>query len=67
VLFQYPASEVYVHPERVKEERKRKKDPDHPLGVFDIAIVKLGKKVAFSDKANYLHSFFDRSALTNLT
>ena len=52
-LLQFHAIEVHVHPDRVQEERKRKKDPDYPLGVFDLAIIKLNKKVAFSNKASF--------------
>ena len=49
-LCQFSASEIFVHPERVKGEKRRRENPDEVLGVYDIAIIKLDKKVTFTDK-----------------
>ena len=44
-----------MHPDRVREEKKRRKNPDTPLGVYDIAIIKLNKIVPFSDRVRLSH------------
>jgi hypothetical protein len=34
----------------MKQEKARRNDPEAVLGVFDITIIKLNKKVTFSEK-----------------
>jgi hypothetical protein len=59
LFFQFSASEIFVHLERVKGEKRRQENPDEVLGVYDIAIIKLNKKVTFTDKVIYFTDDFN--------